>query len=165
MNLLKSKGRITNVWKEQVRTDTLIQGIKMSNQSYIERNPKIHGSNGTYLEVGEYQGTRLNINVTVYEPPIFEFNNKKYQVPERFSIECYENVREALNNKVFGNLAITKKDMDNIVTEMVGNKLEIYFASNEQLVKDNLLQVLINLPFLISGKHPFEGTIFATEII
>ena len=52
-----------------------------------------------------------------------------------------------------------------IVTEMVGNKLEIYFASNEQLVKDNLLQVLINLPFLISGKHPFEGTIFATEII
>lgn len=164
MILLNSKGRITKVWKEQERTDVIIQGIKSKDQRQIERNPKIHGSNGTYLEVGEYLGTRLNINVTIYEPPIFEINNKRYQVPERFSIDCYEKVREALNRKVFGNLAIIQKDMDNIVEKMVGSKIDIFFGVEDQTVSDNLLQVGVILPYQIDKIFPFGGAVFAHEI-
>lgn len=162
---IKAKGRITNLWKQQLRDDCLIQGVKHENQFKILRDPMIRGSNGTYVKIGEYHGTALYFNITVYEPPCFEFNGKRYQVPERFRINCYEATREVLNHKSFGNLAIYNTEIEEFQNSLIGKKTIIQFFAQEDGIDDDRLKVTAFLPFKVKGKNTFYGNIAAKEII
>ncbi|HEX3029782.1 MAG TPA: hypothetical protein VHT34_10865 [Clostridia bacterium] len=159
---INARGRITSLWKEQLRTDCLIQGVKQADQYEIERNSRIRGSNGTYLEIGEYYGTALYINVTVYDPPVIEYCNKSYQVPERFCINCYEAAREAIDHKAFGKLAVFDKDIDELQKYLVGKKTDIHFCIQQEIIEDDILKVIALLPIKIKSAFPFYGIINAT---
>jgi|GEM_PF-4958296 len=162
--IIRATGRITNLWKEQIRTDCLIQGVKQADQYKIEKNFNIQGSNGTYVEFGEYLGTALYVNITVYDPPFFEFDDKKYQVPQRFRIDCYEATREAIGHKSFGKLAIFDSDIDGLTNSMKGEKTTINFCSQQELINDGILKIIAFLPFTIGDKYPFYGAISAKQI-
>lgn len=158
----KVKGRVTNLWKEKESTDCLIQGVKLKNQTYIERNPMIRGSNGTYVEIGEYSGMRLYINISLYNAPTFEHNGVIYKVPEKVKIECYEATREAIGQKVFGNLAITEQSINNIEECLKGKKFD--FSLQPCFIEDNVLYIWFQIPAIVKDgilEFPFGGFINA----
>ena len=157
------RGRVTNLWKEKESTDCLIQGVKLKDQMYIERNPMIRGSNGTYVEIGEYLGMRLYINISLYSAPSFEYNGAIYKVPERVEIECYEATREAIGQKVFGNLAITEHSMSNLEEVLKGKKFD--FSLRSCFIEDDVLYIWLQIPvFVHAKKFPFGGFIGARII-
>lgn len=116
------KGRITNLWKEREDTNCIIQGVKGRDQQQMDYNPMVRGSNGTYLEIGEYIGTRLYINISLYETPIFNYEGKKYKLNNRVRIECYEEVRKVIGRNVFGRLALTDKIMEQLKDDLISKK-------------------------------------------
>lgn len=128
INYKVSKGRITRLWKERLDTSEVITGIKSSDQTWFDCNRGMRGGNGTYRVFGEYIKTALFVKATIYEPPVFEFNGEKYRVPERIIIDCYEDVRQSIGKKVFGNLAITDAQLENLQKTLCGKKQHFFFA-------------------------------------
>lgn len=160
------RGRVTNLWKEKETTNCLIQGIKGKDQLKIESNPMIRGSNGTYLSIGEYYGMKLYINITLYEQPRFEHEGIYYEIPPRVQIECYEETRRALKQKVFGNYAITKNAMIQLNEDLKGKKFNFHLIPIR--VKDNALLVWLWISTGYKDRenfiYPFGGFIYAKPV-
>lgn len=162
---IKCRGRITSLWKEQVRTDYLVQGISQNKQPLIEQMNNVRGSNGTYRVLGDYLGTALYVNVTVYDPPVFTFGDHQYQIPSHFQIECYEATRQAINEKVFGKLSITENRLAELKEQMVGKKSDIVFTLLNQPDNDGYLKVIATLLLCkVNDIIPFYGIIYAMKI-
>lgn len=161
---IRCRGRITSLWKEQVRTDYLVQGICQKNQPTIEQMHNVRGGNGSYRVLGEYLGTALFVNAAVYDPPVFTLGNFQFQIPSHFRIECYEATRQAIGEKVFGNLGITEKRIDELKKLMVGTKCDINFFVPLQSNKEDFLRLFVLLPFKVNDSTPFFSELLAYKV-
>lgn len=163
---VRVKGRVTKVIKQVKDTSELIQGVKLKDQPEFEGNASIKGSNGSYRKFGPYEGMELLVKATLYDVPIFEYEGKKYVVNERVEIDCYEELRKLVGEKVWNNIGIKETTMGRIQSTLQGEKCEI--ALLPIYVEDGIMYVWLQImdKYYTEGDllaFPFGGFIMALE--
>ena len=55
----------------------------------------------------------MYFDIFLSESPTFQYNDVEYKIPEQVTIECYEEVRNTIGEKVYGKNAITDEKVNN----------------------------------------------------
>lgn len=92
------KGRINNIVKYADQDNSIVTGIKLNKQSYYECSNRYAGSNGTYLEFGEYHGMKLDIHFSLYdtERQTISLDGEQYRIQRRIKFDVYNQCKQVL---------------------------------------------------------------------
>ena len=96
----------------------------------------------------------LYFDIFLSESPTFQYNDVEYKIPEQVTIECYEEVRNTIGEKVYGKNAITDEKVNSLQEKMEGK--EFKFALFPVKVEANKLKVFL----LVENKYEKDGEIY-----
>lgn len=128
------KGRVTNVKKYKVLDNAIVQGVSRKNQTRYDLSGRYAGSNGTYVEFGEYLGMRLDITYSLYdtEQKAIELNGKNYTCPKHVTLNIYHEVMELL-----GKQRMSAELYAQIESYFKGQKRELVIIPDESSLRVN----------------------------
>ena len=128
------KGRVTNVKKYKVQDNGLIQGVSRKDQAEYDLSRRYAGSNGTYVEFGEYLGMRLDVTYSLYdtEQKVIELNGKNYTFPKRVTLNIYHEVME-----LWGKQRMSAEMYAQIENYFEGQKRELVMIPDESSLRVN----------------------------
>ena len=148
-----AKGRIVQIKKVVDQDNTIITGVPRSRQ-YKYGGPMCKGSNGTYLAIGEYHGTRLFMDINIYDldKPVMDINGNRVRFEScKLRLDIYKEFKELLNVE-----RISPKAFDELMNHK-GVKIEFSVVTFDDTLKmgsDNTgtIDIVVVFPIVAKGK-------------
>lgn len=144
LNKIEFKGRIIKVIKQASQDSILIQGVKQENQQYYDFSNRFAGSNGTYIEFGEYHGMRLDITFSLYDTDkkYIDIYDKKYVMPKLVTLDIYH---EAMTNLQMQRMS---ENVYSDFRKMEGEKRSLSICVNCNKIQQEEKRVAVELIFI-----------------
>lgn len=160
------RGRITRIEKYPMQDNVLVQGVKQKDQGYYDCSRKYAGSNGTYIEFGEYHGMALDVKFSLYDTDkkYVNIGEHVYKISKHVKVNIYNQLMQAwglqrMSPQKFQAIMCFESKKVDLVIYFVENTLE-HSIENQYWV-----DVICAMPFTANDQYIFALTTIPVERI
>lgn len=150
------KGRITDIVKKADQVNTIVTGIKGENQGYYDYSRRYAGSNGTYLEFGEYKGMKLDVKFSLYDTDkkFIDLGGESYRMPPNITYDIYDSCKALLKFQRMSS------NIYNGIRSYIGKKsiVTLTVLNYEKYDNNALATIGVSAPFSFSEDRVPTGT-------